>query len=365
MCSGEVQPGNVHLRIRKATWRDRGMWDEYVLGHPWGSPYHLFAWKEAIERAYGFPCPGLLADDDSGVRGVFPFACLRSPLRGKTFVSLPYCDFGGPAAHEPDVFRLLFQEAWRWTDSQDKALFEIRSPFPLPGSGQDLHPLESKARLVLDLPSGSDALFSGFKSKLRSQVRKPLRDGLSAEIGGAELLAPFYRVFCRNMRDLGSPVHSRKWFRALLQGFGERMRICVVRMPGGMPAAAGIMLCTSYSVTVPWASSLRELNRWNPNMLLYWTMLSHAADGGWERFDFGRSTPGEGTWKFKRQWGAEPAPLYWGRFRVGKTDWFPMPEAGGIVSVGRGRAFSERVIRNMPVPVATFLGTRLRKYISL
>ncbi|MNC90250.1 hypothetical protein D3C83_63270 [compost metagenome] len=25
----------------------------------------------------------------------------------------------------------------------------------------------------------------------------------------------------------------------------------------------------------------------------------------------GRSTPGEGTFKFKAQWGAEPVPLHW------------------------------------------------------
>jgi hypothetical protein len=30
-----------------------------------------------------------------------------------------------------------------------------------------------------------------------------------------------------------------------------------------------------------------------------------------EVFDFGRSTPGEGTFKFKEQWGAEPVPLHW------------------------------------------------------
>ena len=27
--------------------------------------------------------------------------------------------------------------------------------------------------------------------------------------------------------------------------------------------------------------------------------------------DFGRSTPDEGTYKFKEQWGAEPVPLHW------------------------------------------------------
>jgi FemAB-related protein (PEP-CTERM system-associated) len=365
MATGQDQPGKGGLRVRPATERDREIWDGYVLAHPWGSPYHLFAWKEAIERAYGFPCQCLLAEDGLGVRGVLPFTHIRSPLCGGSIVSLPYCDYGGAAADAPNVARELLQGAADRTAASDGILLEHRSPTSLPGLEGGEFRLETKARLVLDLPSSSEALFSGFKAKLRSQVRKPLRDGLTANVGGSEHLDEFYKVFCRNMRDLGSAAHSRQWFRILLQEYGERMRICVVRMLDGAPAAAGVMLCTRHSVTVPWASSLRELNRWNPNMLLYWTMLAHAADGGWDWFDFGRSTPGEGTWKFKRQWGAEPFPLHWGRFRVEDGELSPLPLKESNGAGGCGRAFVEGVVRRLPVPVATFLGSRVRKYISL
>jgi hypothetical protein len=46
-------------------------------------------------------------------------------------------------------------------------------------------------------------------------------------------------------------------------------------------------------------------------MLLYWTKLEYACDNGNKTFDFGRSTPGEGTYRFKPQWGAKPQPLHW------------------------------------------------------
>lgn len=352
------------LIVRPATDRDRGVWDEYVLGHPWGSPYHLFAWKEAIERAYAFTCTYLLAEDDSGIRGVLPLARVCLPGGKGALVSLPYCDFGGIASDDPAVSQELLHSVPEWTASRGHPPLEVRSPAPLPGWEEDTFRLGTKARLVLELPEGAQSLLAGFRSKLRSQLRKPQRDGLTSEIGGVELLDEFYGVLRRNMRDLGSPVHSREWFRCLLEGYGTRMRLCVVRMPDGSPAAGGVMFCTRRSVTVPWASSLRELNRWNPNMLLYWTMLSHAADGGWEWFDFGRSPFRAGTWRFKRQWGAEPAPLYWGRFRVGNGELSPLPLNESTYGGGY-RDLAERVIRKLPVPVATFLGSRLRKYISL
>ncbi len=62
--------------------------------------------------------------------------------------------------------------------------------------------------MLLRLPETSDELMAGFKAKLRSQVKKPIRDGLMSELGGLELLEDFYRIMAINMRDLGSPTHS-------------------------------------------------------------------------------------------------------------------------------------------------------------
>jgi hypothetical protein len=40
-------------------------------------------------------------------------------------------------------------------------------------------------------------------------------------------------------------------------------------------------------------------------------MIEHAIATGHATFDFGRSTPNEGTFHFKQQWGAEATPLHW------------------------------------------------------
>jgi hypothetical protein len=62
---------------------------------------------------------------------------------------------------------------------------------------------------------------------------------------------------------------------------------------------------------VPWAASDREARALCPNMLLYWHMLRDTVTRGVPVFDFGRSTPGEGTFHFKKQWKAEAHPLHW------------------------------------------------------
>jgi FemAB-related protein (PEP-CTERM system-associated) len=167
-----------------------------------------------------------------------------------------------------------------------------------------------KVRIVRPLPEGSEQLLSSFKSKLRSQIRKPIREGLHSAIGGLELLTGFYEVFSINMRDLGSPVHSKKFFACLLNEFREHAKIFLI-YKGSQPVAASLVFGFQNILSNPWSSSLKKFSQLSPNMLLYWSMLEYACDSGYEYFDFGRSTPDEGTYKFKVQWEAKPKPLYW------------------------------------------------------
>jgi serine/alanine adding enzyme len=44
---------------------------------------------------------------------------------------------------------------------------------------------------------------------------------------------------------------------------------------------------------------------------MYWEMIRWGCENGYQRFDFGRSSPGSGTYRFKKQWGAKEEPLHW------------------------------------------------------
>jgi len=80
---------------------------------------------------------------------------------------------------------------------------------------------------------------------------------------------------------------------------------------GRQPVATGFLYGFQNTLEIPWASSDRRYNRLSANMLLYSAALEYACREGFQVFDFGRSSPGGGTSRFKEQWGAQPAPLYW------------------------------------------------------
>lgn len=280
--------------------------------------------------------------------------CMKMPGAGGKLVSLPYCDFGGVLSVDKETDTMLIRQALQAAVEMGLSQVVIRRQAPASG-------FNGKVLMRMSLPGNSANLLSSFPAKLRSQIKKPQREGLTSAWGGEECLDSFYRVFAKNMRDLGSPTHSLAWFRAVLRGFADLAKVWIVHLPDGQPAAAGITLDQGQVTYVPWASALREYNYLSPNMLLYWAMISHAADSEQAAFEFGRCTPGEGTHRFKKQWGAEALDLDWSVYDSASGD----VRATDTKTASPVRRFAESCWRRLPLGTANLAGPLLRRYISL
>jgi FemAB-related protein (PEP-CTERM system-associated) len=355
------------LTIKIADLSDKERWDRYVLEHPNSIAYQLFAWKDAVEAAYGFKGYYLIAEKFNKISGILPLINVHPPMMQGNLVSLPYCDAGGLLADSPEIEKCLILKARDLSLALNISKLTIRSVCEFAEINPKLTINKGKVRMILKLPRTSDLLLSSLKAKVRSQVNKPFRDGLIAQIGGKELIDEFYTIFSENMRDLGSPVHSKKWLKNIFKFYKNRAHAVLVKMPDNTPAAGGIILCNLNTVSVPWASSLRRFNRWNPNMCLYWTFLKFAADNGYKLFDFGRSTPDEGTFRFKKQWGAVPEHLHWADFKVKGISKFDLAQSSETIVSGKGksRMVAERVLKSSSLSLSKGIGMMARKYITL
>jgi FemAB-related protein (PEP-CTERM system-associated) len=283
-----------------------GEWDRYVRGHASASVYHLAAWRELIESVFQRKTYYLLAQNGGEVCGVLPLVRLKSFAFGDFLVSLPYVSYGGVLADNDATSELLIGHACDLGRSLGVAHVELRHV----QNCSELPSRTDKVSMHLPLTGDSDVLWKKLGAKRRAQINRPLKEGAECTVGGEQLVEDFYAVFSLKYRDLGVPVYPLGWFRALLQAFPGMMRVFVVRV-GGQPVAASIVIGFNGRLEVPWASSLRAADRYGVNMYLYWNMLKHAEDEGFSVFDFGRSTEGSGTYRFKKQWGAEPVQLYW------------------------------------------------------
>ena len=292
------------LIVSKAGAADRAEWEQFVNRRGDEAGYHAWDWQRVFENAFGHECVYLMARRDGAVAGVLPLVQIKSRLFGNSLTSLPFLNYGGVMADGGDAGDALIERARAEAAERRCKHVELRhvgAQFPeLPCK---------KHKVSMRLPLGAN-MWDGLDRKVRNQIRKAEKSGLTIERGGVSLVHDFYKVFARNMRDLGTPVYSRRLFEEVMRAFPDRSQLHVVRM-NGEPVAAGFTYRTGTMVQLPWASSIREFNPLCPNVLLYWDAIQYAASSGASVFDMGRSTPNEGTFKFKAQWGAQPVPLHW------------------------------------------------------
>jgi FemAB-related protein (PEP-CTERM system-associated) len=203
--------------------------------------------------------------------------------------------------------------------------------------------------MLLPLRQSADDMWNALDRKVRNQIRKAEKSGIVVETGGLDLLDGFYAVFARNMRDLGTPVYGRDLFQRMLETFPEDVKIHVARLNGSVVAGA-VSYTYGQVIEVPSASSLREHRALCPNHLLYWHMIRSAIEQGLLTFDFGRSTPNDGTYQFKEQWGAGREQLWW---EYALADGRDLPALDRHDSKFK---LSIEAWKRLPLPVATFIG---------
>ena len=348
--------------FRLAEQADIERWEQYVRNHELASPYHKWAWGNAVTTAYGFEAHYFLAEDAGEIVGILP-SVLLAGIFSKKLCSLPYCDLGGVLANSAEIANQLIEFAQKFANSNNITQLEFRqlksNDFNL--SNEELG--GKKVSMRLAMPSTSTELLASFKSKLRSQIHKAQKNGLSFKTGRSpEFLEHFYDVMCVNMRNLGSPVHSKLWFKQIINSFENNCLISVTYFESE-PVAAGMILINGNKASIPWASTKPQFNRLAPNMLLYWSLMEYCADNGVQEFDFGRSTFGEGTYKFKSQWGAKPLLLEWQELKHGKLLINKTEAANGLKLKFKNLLIA--IWRKLPLSLTITSGSKIRKYIDL
>jgi serine/alanine adding enzyme len=327
-------------------------WDDFVVRQPGATAFHRHALGGTIAGVFGHDSLRLCARTPEGaVVGVLPLVRVKSRLFGHFLVSMPFVSYGGPLGGR-DAVRALAEHADRMATEDRVDLLELRSAHPLP---VELPVSHRKITAVLALPPGDpDKAFTNLKSKLRSQVRRPVKEGVEVRMG-PDQVKPFFRVFAQHMRDLGTPTLPLRWFQTLARTFGDDAWFACAWLKGE-PIACGAGFRWGDEFEITWASSLRAHNGISPNMAVYWALIERAARDGLGRFNFGRCTPGSPTHKFKSQWGAADEPLYWyqGTGATGRST--PSPSSAKF-------ALATRVWSRMPLAVANALGPRIVRYI--
>jgi serine/alanine adding enzyme len=309
----------MEINTRIAQYHDKQLWEQYLNGSSYAHHANCWQWREILSNSFQHTPLYIVAsskvDNKEIVTGILPLFFVKSIFFGKALISMPYLNGGGIITDCKQTYTTLINHANVLGQEYGVKYIELRHRAPLLVNHLSMHTKQHKASMVLKLPKDPDELFNSFPSKLRSQIRRPIKEGLEIKTSGREIskdesLDAFYKVFSSHMRNLGTPVYPRSLFKNTMEYFKAESQIHSV-WKNNKPIACAFTIGHKTSLEVPWAASLFEYKHLSPNMLLYWSIIKNTIISGYDVFDFGRSSYDSGSYNFKKQWGASELPLYW------------------------------------------------------
>jgi FemAB-related protein (PEP-CTERM system-associated) len=293
----------VPLEIRPLT-GESIEWDAFVRSTPGGSPFHLLAWKRAVESSFGHRPHYAMAVGERGIEGVLPLFEVRGLLGGRGLISVPYGVYGGICTQSAAASQLLLDHAGELARSVGAGYVELRHR-----GGQELD-LPTKSLYVTfsrPITGDDEENLLAIPRKQRRMTRQGAKSGLHGEFGMHHLDA-FYDVYAHSVHALGSPVFPRRLFVGIVPEFQKECELLTIWKDGRV--LAGVLTLFYEDQALPYyGGALREALPYAINDFMYWELMCHVAHAGYRVFDFGRSREGTGPYNFKRHWGFEPQPL--------------------------------------------------------
>lgn len=311
--------------------------------------FHSPRWRPVF-AAYGLTLLNWGVRRDGRLVAALPVVEQSSFITGHQLVSLPWFDAAGIISVEEEATALLVERLRLFADDRKCPLVQLRQRDAM---GLSRHVRTDKLLMRLKLESNGEVLWKRLDPKVRNQVRKSEKSGVTIDFGGQELLKDFFAVYSENMRDLGSPSHSLGFFEAICAAFRDEVTI-IRAMASGRVVGAGFTLANGPCLEIPWASSVKDSRPLCVNHGMYWKILERACGKGFEWFYFGRSSVGSGQHHFKQQWGAEEVPLHWyllsGDEKHAEKESTPPGEKMGL---------AVKMWKKLPLPVSRWLGPKI------
>jgi FemAB-related protein (PEP-CTERM system-associated) len=342
------------VRVRELEGSGAGAaWDDFVRATPAAGFFHLGAWARVIREAFGHPTHYCFAEQDGAIVGVLPLARMKTALFGDSLASTPFCVYGGAATVSEEARLALEAHALALRQKLGSPVLEYRRLAAADEGWVERPALYYTFRKPI-LITGDDAkdMQRNIPRKQRAEVRKAIeRFGLtSVSDSDTDRL---HAIYAESVRNLGSPVFPRKYFRLLAEAFpGEHDVTTVLRE--GRPVSAVLNFHFQGEVLPYYGGGTAEARAVSANDFMYWEVMRRAGkERGATRFDFGRSKAGTGAFAYKRNWGFEEEQLHY-CYRLAEGARIPDNNPNNP----KYRLFIA-LWKKLPLPVANLLGPPL------
>ena len=343
----------IRIRTLEETPAGAAAWDAFVRATPAASFFHLTPWAAVIRRAFGHATHYAWAEQDGAVVGVLPLARMKTRLFGDLLGSTPFCVYGGSIAATPEAKAALDTHAIALRDRIGAPVLEYRRLEAADAGWTERPPLYFTFRKPI-LVTGDDAkdLQKNIPRKQRAEVRKAIERFKLTSVSNSDTDG-LHRLYAESVRNLGSPVFPRKYFRLLAEAFPGEHDVTTV-LHEGTPVTAVLNFHFREQVLPYYGGGSAAARDLSANDFMYWEVMRRAGrERGATLFDFGRSKAGTGAFAYKRNWGFEQEQLHY---------CYQLAPGASIPDNNPNNPKYKLVIaawKRLPLPVANLLGPPL------
>ena len=340
------------LDLNSSDATDIQRWDQFVQRCEEATFFHRAGWLRVISESVGHRPHYLYAEQNGAITGVLPLFEVKSLLFGHSLVSTPFCVYGGVAAANDEARSALLDSAKQLAEQLQVDYLELRHR----RAQTDGWPHKSKHstfRRTLDADNEQNML--AMKRKQRAVIRQSIKNQNRSKLEYG--LDPFFEIYATSVRNLGTPVFSRRFFAALQQEFGEDCEIVTVYQ-GDQPRSSLMSFYFRDEVLPYYGGGLPESRDLKSMDFMYWDQISRAVERGLKTYDFGRSKNDSGPYNYKRHWGFEPEPLIY-EYHLVKADTVP-----DISPNNPKYRYFIGAWKRLPLRLSQWLGPLLSKYLG-
>ncbi|MGO9614539.1 MAG: lipid II:glycine glycyltransferase FemX [Dissulfurispiraceae bacterium] len=331
-------------------------WDVLLVANPEHSFFHSSCWAKVLSESYGYTPCYFTTMNDNRLAALIAVMEIRSIIRGKRGVSLPFTDYCEPIFSEGHYFQEMMSELIKHGKQSGWKSIEIRS-------GKEVSRVTPPSSFyyghVLKLLKGQDALFSNLRDSTKRNIRKAEKEGVSVRLHSSpESVSEFYRLNCLTRKMHGLPPQPSSFFRRIyeyiiLKGHG----FVALALHEGKTVAGAVYFNFGNKALFKYGASDKRYQHIRANNLIMWEAIKWYSQKGYTTLCFGRTEPeNKGLRQFKAGWGAEEHIVNYYKYDLIKESY--------IKDLPQIRGFHNKVFTTMPMPLLRITGSLLYKHMG-
>ncbi len=273
--------------------------------------YHIFhslEWMNIIKETFGIKHKIAILEEDGIVVASIPFVNYHNMIKGLSALPLHFSGYYGSIISNNDLVKKKILNLFFEYCKKNKLFTQVPEVNKIKDVPSFLGYSIYKMRLKSNL-SVEEQIFKFANKRNRSYTKSAINSNLVCSIGSLELLDKFYLLYLQNMKELGTPPLSKKYFKKIIEKLPQTAKILLVKNDKKVCCGMLILKVLKTELFVPIISTPRLYQEGQSSHLIYLQAAREAQNLGCSVINFGRSIDGSGPALFKKRFGLEATPL--------------------------------------------------------